>query len=908
MRARLMLAMLLAAILGVASVAGAADWRDSVDPWVLRTAGEGTTEFLVVLAEQADLAPAEALEDKEAKGRFVVDALREAAERTQGPVLAELKSLGVEHRPYWISNMIWVRGGIDAVRAMAGRDDVARVSANPRVRLDEPVATGGEDRPTESVEWNIAHVNAPDVWALGVTGQGVVVAGQDTGYLWNHPALVHQYRGGPAGDHDYNWWDAIHSGGGSCGADSPEPCDDHGHGTHTMGTVVGDDGGSNQVGMAPGARWIGCRNMDVGVGTPQTYAECYQFFIAPTDLSGANPDPSLAPDVINNSWGCPPSEGCTDPNVLLSVVQAVRAAGIVTVHSAGNSGSSCSSVEDPSAIYAESFTVGSTDSTDDISYFSSRGPVTVDGSNRRKPDVVAPGESIRSSTRDGGYQGGWQGTSMAGPHVAGAVALLVSANPGIAGDVDLIESIVEQTAAPLTTSQGCGDDGPSDVPNNTYGWGRIDAFAAASFPLDFTLAPDPASVAVCAPDEATVEIVIGQHQGFDEPVTLAAVDLPAGAVASFLPNPVTPPGISTLTISGTDAVAPGTHPIGVVGTSSPSSIVHETSFNLGVYDGAPDAPAPAEPADGAVDVVTLPTLRWGPVAQGAAYVVEVATDPSFATVVATAQVDEAEYTLTSSLEPDTPYWWRVRAANPCGDGPWSAVWGFTTRAIPPILLVDDDDNDPDVRATYTGALDALGRDHDVWDTGNADVEPSPAELGVYEIVIWFTGDEFGGHAGPGAAGETALAEWLDGGDRCLLLSSQDYHWDRDLTPFMQSHLGVASVEDDEYQDTATGVGTPFAGLGPYALDYPFGNWSDILTPGAGGSAVFDGEDGPIAVAADLGTSKTSYWAFPFEALPTAAAREEALAAFLDWCVPPDAPMFADGFETGDTTAWSLSVP
>ena len=200
-----------------------------------------------------------------------------------------------------------------------------------------------------------------------------MVGGQDTGYDWDHPGLINQYRGwnGGSADHNYNWHDAIHSGGGVCGPDSPEPCDDHGHGTHTMGTMVGDDGGTNQVGMAPGARWIGCRNMDQGNGTPTTYSECYQWFIAPTDLNNLNPNPAMAPDAINNSWSCPPSEGCTDPNILLAVVNNVRAAGIFTSHSAGNEGSACSTVANPAAIYDASYSVGSTTSTDAISSFSS---------------------------------------------------------------------------------------------------------------------------------------------------------------------------------------------------------------------------------------------------------------------------------------------------------------------------------------------------------------------------------------------------------------------------------------------------------------------------------------------------------------------------------------------------------
>ena len=389
--------------------------------------------------------------------------------------MLDLMQRGVAHQSFWVANMILVRGDLATVQTLAARADVARIDANPTVRISEPavsLSTQAVQGPS-AIEWNISKVHAPDVWAAGFTGQGVVIGGQDTGYQWDHPALKRQYRGwnGTTASHDYNWHDAIRSGGGSCGPNSPFPCDDHGHGTHTMGTMVGDDGAGNQIGMAPGARWIGCRNMNVGVGTPATYSECYQWFIAPTKRDGTGADPAMAPDVINNSWGCPPSEGCTDPNVLLTVVQNVRAAGIVTVHSAGNSGSACSTISEPSAIYSDSFTVGATNSSDVIASFSSRGPVTIDTSGRRKPDVSAPGVGIRSSVPTSTYADGWSGTSMAGPHVAGAVALLISAYPWLAGDVDALENVLEQSAVHLTTTQGCGSDTSSSVPNNVYGWG-----------------------------------------------------------------------------------------------------------------------------------------------------------------------------------------------------------------------------------------------------------------------------------------------------------------------------------------------------------------------------------------------------------------------------------------------------
>jgi serine protease AprX len=332
----------------------------------------------------------------------------------------------------------------------------------------------------DAPEWNISKIHAPEVWAQGFQGQGITIGGQDTGYAWQHPALINQYRGwdGESVDHNYNWHDAIHqSSGNPCGSDSQEPCDDHqlGHGTHTMGTMVGQETDlSNQIGVAPQAKWIGCRNMDQGVGSPATYIECYQWFLAPTDLNDQNPDPLKAPDVINNSWSCPVSEGCSDPLVLQTVVEAVRAAGILTVHSAGNSGPICSSINTPSAIYDASFTVGNTDRYDQISLSSSRGPVTIDGSGRIKPDVSAPGTGIRSSLPGGRY-GTLSGTSMAGPHVAGLAALLYSAHPELIGQVGQLERLITASAVPVSSNSQCGAIPDTSFPNNSSGWGRVDA-------------------------------------------------------------------------------------------------------------------------------------------------------------------------------------------------------------------------------------------------------------------------------------------------------------------------------------------------------------------------------------------------------------------------------------------------
>jgi serine protease AprX len=455
-------------------------WRLKVHPRVLQEAGAGPAEFIVFLDEQADLGFASAIPAREARGRAVTDALRRTAAASQEPLIELLVSRGAEHRAFWIANMIWVRGDESTLASIAAVAEVRRIDANPRVSFSLPDSLTEESarRSLASIEWNIQKVLAPQVWALGYDGSGVVIAGQDTGYDWEHEALKGKYRGwdGATADHDYNWHDAIHTGGGSCGADSPFPCDDHFHGTHTMGTMVGDDGGANQIGMSPGATWIGCRNMDQGAGTPATYAECFEWFVAPTDLNGENPDPSKAPHVINNSWLCPPDEGCS-PDALETVVQNTRAAGIVVVVSAGNSGSSCSSIENPAAIYASSFSVGATDDDDEIAGFSSRGPVTVDGSGRLKPNVSAPGVHVRSSMPGDNYSA-LNGTSMAGPHVAGLVALLFDARPDLIGQVEEVENLIEASAVRVNSAEECGGIPGTEFPNNTYGHGRIDALEA----------------------------------------------------------------------------------------------------------------------------------------------------------------------------------------------------------------------------------------------------------------------------------------------------------------------------------------------------------------------------------------------------------------------------------------------
>jgi subtilisin family serine protease len=480
---RAILVLLAALLLGShTALAAGPGWRAKVDPNVLERVEEGHAPFFLYLRAQADVSAASALPTKIEKGSYVFERLTATAQRTQPAIVRVLRSEAVDFKAFWVANMIWVQGDAALLEQLAHREDVARIFNSPEVRLPEPLEPGEVEAPGSraAIEWNIERVNAPDVWAAGVTGEGTVVAGLDTGCQWDHPALINQYRGwnGSSVDHNYHWHDAVHATQDACGPDSPVPCDIHGHGTHITGTMIGDDGSGNRIGMAPGAKWIHCRLWEPDLRSDISYVtECLQWTLAPTDLNDQNPDPSKAPHVVSNSWICEPDEGCVDPNAILPVVENLRAAGIVVVSGAGNNGPNCSTVRYPPGMYAASLGIGATDRFDNIAPFSSRGPVTIDGSGRLKPDVSAPGREVRSSFPTDTYFV-WEGTSMATPHVSGLVALLVSANPDLAGQVETLESIITETAVPFTSAQTCGGVPGSEIPNNTFGWGRIDAFAA----------------------------------------------------------------------------------------------------------------------------------------------------------------------------------------------------------------------------------------------------------------------------------------------------------------------------------------------------------------------------------------------------------------------------------------------
>lgn len=463
--------------------------------------------LFVVMAEQADVHALNALVDPAARREAVYTELTAHATDSQAKLVRTLARMGYAHTPYYLVNAVEVQGGLPTRLWLTLRGDVDRVLPSPRLRplrAPLPMSEGLSVAP-DSAQWNLTDIGADRVWTeLSVTGRGVVVGLSDSGAEVDHRELADSYRGRVDGA-DYNWFDPWQG--------TDEPVDFGGHGTHTLGSVLG-----NTVGVAPDAEWIACANLTRNLGNPALYLDCWQFMLAPFPRGGdplADGDPARGAHVLNNSWGCPQGEEGCDPGSLLGAAAALRTAGVFTVVSAGNSGPRCHTVDAAPAIYAEVFSVGAVDDSGDLASFSSTGPVMVDGSGRTKPDIVAPGVDVLSAYPGGTYELA-SGTSMAGPHVAGVVALMWSANPALVGDIARTEQILRETAVPFAGSLeigiipaaeaeeaglspaqaalinqgfGAGRDtcltvtDTSQVPNNVAGYGVVDAFAAVEAAL-----------------------------------------------------------------------------------------------------------------------------------------------------------------------------------------------------------------------------------------------------------------------------------------------------------------------------------------------------------------------------------------------------------------------------------------
>jgi len=432
--------------------------------------------YIVHLAPKADLSRMANVADLKQRRQAVVDVLRQTAQDSQAALLTYLEAQRVSGKvtaftSYWIFNGLAVTSDLETLLTVAARPEVKFVRAD-RVHHLPPVAKGQKSLSMlPAVEWNIAKIGADRVWsACGLRGEGIVVATLDSGVDWTHPALQRKYRGYDAANpaqsrHDYNWFDATNTY-------PTAPGDGAGHGTHTMGTIVGSlPNGRNQVGVAPEARWIAAKVFDdEGEAYDSWIHAGFQWILAPTDLSGRDPDSTLAPDICSNSWGDADGSDIT----FWDDTHALRAAGIFPVFAVGNEYLGSLGANAPGSL-PQAFAVGATDHNDMLASWSCRGPSPWD---EIKPEVTAPGVNIRS-TLPGNRYDAWSGTSMATPHVAGVAALLWQAQRQYGDALSLhgpkltitaSEQIITSTAHPLPDA--------ASLPNNDYGWGRVDAYQA----------------------------------------------------------------------------------------------------------------------------------------------------------------------------------------------------------------------------------------------------------------------------------------------------------------------------------------------------------------------------------------------------------------------------------------------
>jgi subtilisin family serine protease len=390
--------------------------------------------------------------DRTSRINALVSALKSHAGATQAPVMAALTEFPtLVVKTYWISNQIYVSGANAAVVAkLAALKEVAEIHEEKIIKIEEPINYSeqeGEIAPT--AEWGVNSINAPEAWELGFTGEGALIATIDTGARVSHVTLQDNYVGG-----GYGWFDPYQG--------TSAPNDQNGHGTHTTANIAGKNG----VGVAPGAKWMACKGCSTSSCTENALLACGQWVTCPTWSDGSNEDCSKAPTLSSNSWGGGQGDQFYNP-----VINAWHVAGITPVFAIGNGGPLCTTANSPGD--QNVISVGASTAANGLALFSSKGP-SIDGNI--KPEISAPGENIRSAshTGDNAYATN-SGTSMACPHVAGVVALVKAAHPGITY-IELMSLLTGTATKNLTpTARNCGGIDTSTFPNNSYGYGKVNA-------------------------------------------------------------------------------------------------------------------------------------------------------------------------------------------------------------------------------------------------------------------------------------------------------------------------------------------------------------------------------------------------------------------------------------------------
>jgi subtilisin family serine protease len=514
-------------------------------------------DVVVVMKSQANLGAFHAASRPE-RLAAVERGLRAHAAQSQTGVLALLarrQSQGLASGivPLWIANEVAVHTTPAVVRELARRPDVREV--RPEFAVQAPTSDAAAAA-TSTVEPNVSLVNAPALWDRGFRGQGVVVANMDTGVDATHPDLAAKWRGGTN-----SWYDPN-------GQHPTTPTDISGHGTQTMGVMVGGNTGGSSVGVAPDAKWIAVKIFnDRGSATSTGIHQGFQWLLDPD----GNPNTADAPNVVDNSWTMMTASCTLDFQPDLA---SLRAAGILPVFAAGNYGPNGGTVQSPANL-PEAFAVGGTDNADALYSYSSRGPSTCAAATA--PKLAAPAVNVRTTDLYGSYVQD-TGTSVAAPHVAGALALLLSAFPHLSAD--------QQEAA---LEGGALDLGTAGV-DNDFGYGRLDALAAyqrLAVTPDFTVGLSPSSATVAPGGSTAFTVSVSGTNGFGGAVTLGLSGLASGQATWNFSPPVVANGTGTAQLSVTPApdIAPGSYPLTITATSG--ALTRTATATL-VVPGPPD--------------------------------------------------------------------------------------------------------------------------------------------------------------------------------------------------------------------------------------------------------------------------------------------------------------------------------
>ncbi|KAF0688149.1 Aste57867_20212 [Aphanomyces stellatus] len=559
----------------IALAASAAAAAAKISPDVLRQLelrGAANVVFYFESQEPAVLASAES--DVDPRTTLVQGLVAQSLE-TQAIVNSILheRIQSANQEFFFIDNSFQPEASLTAeqVQALAKHPKVTAVALPVLAELFPIETTSTSDANTTSAnQWGVDKIAAPAAWAKGHKGKGIVVANIDTGVRVTHAAVKSNWRS------DFGWFDPD--------GKSTSPKDYQGHGSHTMGSIAGQNG----VGVAPEAQWIACVGC-TSSGCPQAaLTACAEWMLCPKDAQG-NKNCKKAPHVINNSWGSNNGQA----NWFEPSLKAWRAAGIIPVFSNGNNGrTGCGTVGSP-GVSTQVIGVGATDISDALADFSSRGP-TFD--KRIKPDVSAPGKAVMSiDWKSDSALVAMSGTSMAAPHVTGAVAVYLSANPGASYDQVLTAfTKTADTDGLKVENKNCGGVSDAKYPNNNYGFGRINVAKAiggtpsTSTPSPATETPAPAT-STATPVPATTSSATPTPTTANTPATTsAATPTPTGS--TLVPGTTVPTTTSAVTSTpgptGSTRV-PATSTATPTPTSTGSTRVPATSTSVPTTTGAP---------------------------------------------------------------------------------------------------------------------------------------------------------------------------------------------------------------------------------------------------------------------------------------------------------------------------------